>query len=271
MHRVAAPLGPDEKVTALRQVVQAGGPAANAAITFAALGGQARLITALGRHPLAVAAADDLAACGVDVVDATSESDATPPVSAVRVVDATGQRSVSSVNDASGSDATLASIEVDELLVLDGWYPGLAMPAARTAHESGVPIVLGAGSWRPLVADLLPWADYVIVPAQFPIERIPREAICARTSGAGPIEWQTSHASGAVTVPRVDVRDTLAAGDVFLGAAAHALAAGHTSWPDVLGRAASVAARFVSAAGSRASRLSAVQRGSTPISRPTAR
>lgn len=41
--------GPDEKVTATWQLVAAGGPALNAAVTFAALGGHALLLTASAR------------------------------------------------------------------------------------------------------------------------------------------------------------------------------------------------------------------------------
>ena len=68
VHRVAAPVGANEKVTALRQDVVAGGPAANAAATFAALGGRARLITALGLHPLGLTARDDLVGVARDGV-----------------------------------------------------------------------------------------------------------------------------------------------------------------------------------------------------------
>ncbi|MDQ6936225.1 MAG: sugar kinase, partial [Actinomycetota bacterium] len=60
VHRLERLPGPDEKVTAARQDVVAGGPAANAASTFAGLGGVATLVTGLGRHPLAAAARADL-------------------------------------------------------------------------------------------------------------------------------------------------------------------------------------------------------------------
>jgi sugar/nucleoside kinase (ribokinase family) len=69
VHTVAAPVGPNEKAVATRQDVAAGGPAANAAVTFAALGGRATLVTALGRHPLAGAAAEELVSCGLDVLE----------------------------------------------------------------------------------------------------------------------------------------------------------------------------------------------------------
>ena len=55
LHRVERSPGPNEKVTALRQDVAAGGPAANAAVVFAAMGGTARLITSMGSDPLAAA------------------------------------------------------------------------------------------------------------------------------------------------------------------------------------------------------------------------
>src|SRR5262249_1342223 len=57
VHTLERPLGPDEKSVALRQDIAAGGPAANAAVTFAALGGDAVLGTAPGAHPPARPAA----------------------------------------------------------------------------------------------------------------------------------------------------------------------------------------------------------------------
>ena len=64
IHRVAHPVGVNEKMTALDQEIVAGGPAANAAVTFALLGGEAVLATDLGTHPLARLAHDDLARYG---------------------------------------------------------------------------------------------------------------------------------------------------------------------------------------------------------------
>ena len=63
--------GSNEKATALRQDLAAGGPAANAAVTFAALGGEAVLLTALGGHPLAQVTANELVRAGVAIIDAT--------------------------------------------------------------------------------------------------------------------------------------------------------------------------------------------------------
>ena len=61
IHRISGPPDVNEKVTATEQFVAAGGPAANAAVTFAALGGDAILVTALGDGPVADLIRSDLA------------------------------------------------------------------------------------------------------------------------------------------------------------------------------------------------------------------
>ncbi|MEN0069624.1 MAG: PfkB family carbohydrate kinase, partial [Propionicimonas sp.] len=56
----------DAKTTARQSWLAAGGPAAVAAIAFAALGGRARLLTVIGDGAAAAAARADLAAAGVE-------------------------------------------------------------------------------------------------------------------------------------------------------------------------------------------------------------
>jgi sugar/nucleoside kinase (ribokinase family) len=156
---------------------------------------------------------------------------------------------VSSANDQGRAASRQGDLPDVDLLVVDGWHAGLALPAARAAREHGIPVLLGAGNWRPLVADLLPLADFVIVSAHFPSEWIPPQTVSAHTSGGGAIGWRTATSSGEVAVPEVTAHDTLAAGDVFLGAAAYALAGLERDWPEVLAYAADVAARFVTQIG----------------------
>lgn len=62
--------GANEKTTASQTWLAAGGPAAVAAIAFAALGGKASLLTALGSGVAADSVRADLASAGVEVVDA---------------------------------------------------------------------------------------------------------------------------------------------------------------------------------------------------------
>lgn len=259
VHTVDAPVGPDEKAVATRQDVAAGGPAANAAVTFAALGGRATLVTALGRHALARAAADELTGCGVHVLDVTPEASAPPAVSVIRVIASTGQRSVTSVNDAATGAAEPSGIAwpAADVVLVDGHHPRLAVAAARSAMA---PLLVDGGSWKPVFDEVLPYASGVICSADFvlPGASSTVDGLLARgvpavavTHGADPVEWATPAARGRIAVPQVPARDTLGAGDAYHGAAALALAEGR-SWPEALGYAAQVAAVRVQHRGPRA-------------------
>ena len=239
VYRVAALPAANEKTVASDQALAAGGPAANAAVTFAALGGRATLVTALGGHPLARHAAAELAARGVRVVDATPTAELAPAVSSGYVIEATGDRSVVSVNGAAmrapapgGLAAVLAQADV---VLVDGHHPELALAAARLAREHAVPVVLDGGSWKPVLAELLPLVDVAVCSADFAVPGAPAEPgavtralrrwgvpAVAVTDGGEPVRWWSGDASGTVPVPRVVVRDTLGAGDAFHGAFAYA-------------------------------------------------
>lgn len=164
LHRASRRPGLDEKVTASRQDVAAGGPAANAAVTFAALGGRARLLTALGATGAAVVARDDLERHAIAILDAAT-ADHPLAVSAVLVDDATGQRSVVSADAALAAVPPPQTVDLDglDVVLLDGHHPDLARavlaalpaeaaaePAARAgAGETAVREEPGAGSRPP--------------------------------------------------------------------------------------------------------------------------
>jgi sugar/nucleoside kinase (ribokinase family) len=263
VHTVSAPVGPNEKATALRQEIAAGGPAANAAVTFAALGGDATLLTGLGAHALARVAADELASCGVTVVDAAHATVEPPAVSMIRVVASSGKRSVSSINASaisaappSGVHAIVSSADV---VLVDGHHPGLALAAARASRAAHVPVLLDGGSWKPVLDQLLPLVDAAICSADFAapggsstVDTLLRYGVTsvAVTNGEQPIVWATHGESGTISPPRVAVRDTLGAGDAFHGAAAFAMARGD-DWPAALAFATIVAAVRVQHPGPR--------------------
>ena len=260
IHRLEHAPGVNEKTTALAQEIVAGGPAANAAVTFALLGGDARLVTDLGSHPLARLAHDDLGEHGVRVGAVDPAVAAMPAVSSIRVLESTGERSVVSVNAAARTVAApewLPSVlDGADVLLLDGHHPEPAVAAARAARGRNVPIVLDAGSWKPVLDELLAMVDVAICSADF---RIPGRADTAAalaecgisriaiSRGAEPILWwstdprESGRAPGTVAVPRVDTRDTLGAGDVLHGAFAWELAGSDAAFPDLLARAAAAA------------------------------
>ncbi|TNC26066.1 PfkB family carbohydrate kinase [Amycolatopsis alkalitolerans] len=256
VQRVAELPAPGEKVQSLSVDVAAGGPAANAAVTVAALGGRARLLTVLGSHPLAGLARADLSACGVDFVDIAPSVADPPALSAVAVRDRDGERTVVSRNAANSPAFSGAPWELDGVsaVLVDGHHPELALGTARWARAQGIPVVLDAGSWKPVLDELLPLVDIAACSAHF---RAPGPDLLDRgvatvitTAGADPVRWRTASAAGEVPVPATEARDTLGAGDVWHGALAYGV--GRFELPELIRYANEVAARRVRYAGPRA-------------------
>ncbi|MBX7449158.1 kinase [Mycolicibacterium sp. 3033] len=268
IHRIAEPPAPNQKITAAAQFVAAGGPAANAAVTFAALGGHAVLVTALGTDPVADLVRSDLVAHGVEPIDAAAGMRRPVPVSSVSVLEATGDRSVVSL-DAVASDIA-APAALDDLIagadvvLVDGHHPLIGVAAARSAAAQMVPCVVDAGRWKPVMADLVPHRPDMVCSSDF---RTPgadsAEATAATlladgvptvvvTAGGAPIRWWSDGESGSVAVPTVLVRDTLGAGDAFHGAYCYFGAARAVHLAERVEAAARVAALRCSVIGPRA-------------------
>ena len=231
VQRVAALPGPDEKVTALRADIAAGGPAANAAVSFAALGGHTVLASAVGTGPLA---------------------------------GATGRRSVVSRNAVGVTVAPSATLHEAvgeaQVVLVDGHHPALAVAACRAAREHAVPVVLDAGSWKPALPSLLPFVTVAVCSADFrmpdgtdPFAGLSSWGVqaVAITHGGDPVTWRDQLSSGEVAVPNIPVKDTLGAGDVFHGAFAYAWASGVRDLPAALKMATDVASVRVQHVGSR--------------------
>jgi sugar/nucleoside kinase (ribokinase family) len=221
--------GPNQKVSATRQELTAGGPAANAAVTFSLLGGEASLITAIGRHALAAIAWEDLERHGVRVHDLAASPDALPAVSSICVHAGTGDRTVVSANAASLS-ASLDKFDPEalagkDILLVDGHHMPLCIAAAKAAKEQGITVVLDGGSWKEGMSDLLPLVDIAICSEDFsPVPDGVRKV--AITRGGKPILWSTPESSGEVRVRQIQPIDTLGAGDIFHGAFCWAYATG---------------------------------------------
>jgi sugar/nucleoside kinase (ribokinase family) len=268
VQRVAQRPGVNEKVVSRRSDLAAGGPAAAAAVTFSALGGHSVLLSALGPGPVARLAAGDLYRVGVHVVDAWAAG-ADLSISAITVLEGTGQRSVVSRNAEDSTavvPADLPTLTGDaDVVLIDGHHPPVAMATARAARAAGVPVVLDCGSPKPVYAELVPLADAVVCSAGFlsgrSEESFPAIAaallaggarMVAVTAGAAPVRWQTREATGAVEVPSVIVQDTLGAGDALHGAVAFARARGVTDPERSLSFGVAVATLRVQHVGPRA-------------------
>jgi sugar/nucleoside kinase (ribokinase family) len=268
IHRITEAPAVNQKITSTAQFVAAGGPAANAAVTFAALGGDALLVTALGDHPVAELVRSDLTAHGVQVVDAAAGTTRAVPVSAVSVVESTGDRSVVSL-DAVTSDAAppgdLADLVADaDVVLVDGHHPLIAAAAVRHAATHPKTVVVDAGRWKPVMSDVIAYATDMVCSNDFrtPGAADPQSTAAALvrsgvgtvvvTHGGEPVEWWSRGGSGSVPVAPVVVVDTLGAGDAFHGAYAYFATQGVSDLVERIDRSARVAALRCSVVGPRA-------------------
>jgi sugar/nucleoside kinase (ribokinase family) len=231
---------PDGKVDADWSYLAAGGPALNAAIAFAGLGGAARLCSPLGEGPLADWVRGDLDRYGVGVFDPAAGQPSTLPASCV--IETGPLRAI--VNQPLPPRAPApapAGPLLDRLfaarpaiVLSDGHLPELAVPVLKLARAAGAPTVLDGGSWKPWTAELLPWIDIAIVSSRLHPPGVGdaldwlagQVAAAAVTDGPRPIRWRAGAASGEIRPPEVEAVDTLGAGDIFHGAFCHAFATG---------------------------------------------
>ncbi|WP_328744307.1 PfkB family carbohydrate kinase [Streptomyces sp. NBC_00285] len=264
--------GSNEKLTAREQVVAAGGPAANAAVTFSHLGGTARLLTGIGSHPLGVAVTADLARLGVTVSDLAVDSVEPPAVSSILVTASSGDRAVASTNATglrlappAGLDALVAACDIVEF---DGHHMELALATARAARSAGRRTVLDGGSWKAGTEELLPSVELAVCSDDFrpPGTSTPTDTLrflqkhgvlwSAVSRGGRSLVWTGPDGGGTVDVPAVRVADTLGAGDVLHGAlACHLADRGPLTserFVEALRDAAAVASRACASFGTRA-------------------
>jgi sugar/nucleoside kinase (ribokinase family) len=267
IHRIVAAPAVNQKITSTAQFVAAGGPAANAAVTFAALGGDAILVTALGNDPVADLIRADLAAYGVSVIDAAAGTTRAVPVSAVSVVESTGDRSVVSL-DAVHSDASppeeLGDLMANaDVVLVDGHHPMIARAAARLAAARTATLVVDAGRWKPVMSDIVPHATDMVCSSDFRVPGTDDPASTAAalvasgvrtvvtTHGGDPVDWWSGGGSGSVPVTPVVVVDTLGAGDAFHGAYSYYATQVESSVSERIDRSARVAALRCSVVGPR--------------------
>jgi sugar/nucleoside kinase (ribokinase family) len=252
---------PDEKLQSDHCWIGAGGPAANAAATFAALGGQATLITGLGKGALGRLAGADLTAHGVDVIDVSTGGELA--VSSV-VVDARGRRTVVSLNarglGVQPGAARLADLPAPDVVAVDGHYPRLAALVLGRPSMASAPAVLDPGNSKPHLPELMDRCGHIIASCGLDDAaradeilarlQVHRPVLAAVTAGADPITASFDGVVQRIDVPATRAVDTLGAGDVLHGAYAYYLSTGRPP-PEALRAAGVVAARSCGHRGPR--------------------
>ena len=234
------------KIPAHRFEESGGGMAANAAAAIARLGGEAIFWGPIGDDAVADAIHARLIADGVDVCGLRRFEGRTSSHSAV-IVDERGERLVvgyrGSALQAPADWLPLDRIESAGALLADVRWPDGASPALRAARDAGIPAILDAEiATDDILAKLTCAAEHVIFSERGLAAYSGGDSagglrkalaggafMAAVTRGEHGVLWVEAAASAEVKhcpAFAVDAVDTLAAGDVFHGAYALALAEG---------------------------------------------
>ena len=273
----------NQKLVAEDSTIAAGGPATNAAVTFAHLGNTAHLLTAMGSHPIIhlmrsdlqkLEGARSLADVSTDpkqsiiITDLTPSSTQTPPVSSIVVTQTTGERTIVSLNAQRQKavaeqipNAIWESLNTMEIILVDGHQIPVSIAIAQQAV--GIPIVLDGGSWKPGLEKLLPHIDYAICSADFYPpgcehteaviaylqDQMPKPARIAITRGEQSIVYCDRNINDVLPISPITPVDTLGAGDVFHGAFCHFIL--DHDFPQALRLASEVAALACQSFGTR--------------------
>lgn len=217
-----------------------GGPAATGAVTVARLGGDAELWTRIGDDRVGRQILEELETWGV-IPTARAQHGVASNVSAV-LVDDRGERMLASFTDPNlDSDPSwlpLGRLSADAVLGDVRWPEG-SETVFRHARTRGIPTILDADlAPGDVIAALLPLADFAVfsqpalsryagtsdISAGLEMARSRCPGTVGVTAGGGGFFWLHGGDAGREPAFSVPVVDTLAAGDVFHGAFALAIA-----------------------------------------------
>lgn len=260
----------DTKQRAVDQFMGAGGPAANAAVTYSSLAKRnATLITALGETPLAEIAHSDLSQHNVSISDIISNPEQKPSVSSIIVATDKETRTIVSL-DAHGIQTkiddkpSLMVSKATPVVLVDGHYDRLSIVVASAAHKLGIPVVLDGGRWKPIFNELLPLVDIAICSSSFEAPNVgnkPKEVFkyldslgikqSAITRGGKPTLYSDFGKSGSIEIPPTHAIDTLGAGDILHGAFCHYFNETRQSFIEALTLATDIASKSCSYFGTR--------------------
>ena len=260
------PPGENQKVVASDCTIAAGGPAANAAVTFSYLGNAAVWAGVVGTHALAQLIRADLAEYNVRIIDLEPGRSHSPPVSSIIVTEATGDRSVISIN-ATKSQVDRQAINQDiltsvNIILVDGHQIAASKEIAQLAHSKNIPILLDGGSWKPGLEEILPFIEWAVCSDNFhPPNCYNSEQVFAYLSAAGisniaitrgkkSILYLSNGTYSSIEIPQIQATDTLGAGDIFHGAFCHYILQ-NNNFTDTLTAAAKIASHSCKKFGTR--------------------
>ncbi len=246
-----------------------GGCAVNAAIAVARLGGKAHYAGPLG-HPgdtISNQLIDQMTREGVGTLGVVRVPEATAPVSGI-MVDGSGERMIATYRDKRIESARIADpdrlVANMSLVLADNRFPHFVRPICEAARRRGIPVLLDAD--RPTIEDdpLFAIPTHVVFSSEClrettgehdlakGLERMATrtKAFLAVSDGSGPVRYIEDGSLRTMPAFKVEVVDTLAAGDVFHAGIALALAEGRDEFAAMRFGAAAAALKCTRFGGS---------------------
>ncbi|MCX7075313.1 MAG: PfkB family carbohydrate kinase [Methylococcales bacterium] len=235
----------DEKVFANDFLGCGGGPAANAAVQIARLGGTTAFAGYLGKDLYGEKHLQEFIESGVDS-SLIIRGNFPTPLSTI-LVKPDGERCLINYK---GQTQPLLENTIDfshinpTVILLDGHEPDISLPLAENAQKANIPIVLDAGSLNPSTYALLSKVDYAVCSEKFALQLAGNVEVALQqisdlaptvviTLGEKGLIWKKGNKQGKLNALIIDAIDTTGAGDAFHGAFAYGVAV-NMDWDELL-------------------------------------
>ena len=234
----------DTKVYARDFQAAPGGPALNAALTNALLGGESMLVSAVGGGPWAAPIRAELDRHRIALLDLAAGTEYETPLTTVLIA---ADHSSRTIINPPLSTVQLSQLEcswektipadwgpVPPVVLTDGFHLVKTLPLLAACKVAGAALCLDGGSWKPGTAELAPLLTCAICSERFAVPGLDGSPASlfdwfagqgvpyiALTRGSRPIlAWERGRRFEIEIAP-IEAIDTLGAGDVLHGAFCH--------------------------------------------------
>lgn len=206
-----------------------GGPAANAAITYALLGGKSTIISYIGNSNVGRLIKSMLQDLNIDVIDMCNDEDV-KCISSIYVNTVNATRTIFSGRNEIYSlkpfDVVDESIKETDFVLYDGHFSQLDDVLLEATRKYNKPLVIDVGGYKDTFEKILDYNPILIASKVFEnngldgitMMRNHNYTKAVITNGRNPIEYQDGDEHGFVEILDVNAVDTLGAGDIYHGA-----------------------------------------------------
>ncbi len=222
----------NSKKKIIEYITAIGGPAANAALTYSLLGGEAYLVCAVGNSPMGQMVKQMLAEYGVKVIDLATDIECNCNVSCIHVNTGNGDRTILSGQSVKGVMQEALSIlstlaERCHFVLYDGNLPGVEEELVAQLTAFHKELVMDAGSFKDGFPTCFAMKPTVISSEGFvdgeqkdvfKLNQIHDFTHTAQTRGARSIRYEKDGHIQELPVRSAIAVDTLGAGDILHGA-----------------------------------------------------